>query len=566
MVVNNDPNFNGAVTQAQHNQPKNFEENFSPVLGWKEAQKTSAKQRSSSSIKKRRRLLASSLVVLLVLLIFASVRVSTIASDSNDQLQVRIGNQQTAIVDLRQSLPISPYLYGVNAFPESGTSSLDKPYSGFMAYTPQIVSGLTSINVKLLRFPGGEWGEQHILSIQQLNDFSALLNEVGADGMIQARLSGSADLAQRVNLAGQWVDYMNNPHSNLRKGANAKAPYHPIKFWTVGNEPDRLINPATGKTFTVADYVSAFIAYSKFMHQNDPTIKIFGPEISQFYGLGAGPTDSLGNNWMEGFLKGVGAYEKANHVVLLDGVSFHRYQFDNAAQAPAMLMSSPNEWDYLLPSLQQLIRQDLGRDVPVAVTEVNSNPNNAVPTPGIASLWWADTLGSLMNQQVGFVGYFSTQGVERPYPLFTTDNQRNAGGASITLQQTAMFRVMQLYSHLQPNLVPVDVQREPISIYATQDDSHQTVSLIFINKSSTLQLAQVSAQNQLFGVSPWHTLDVSLLGYSIVVVTMHRGAGAEAYSFVVPTLQYPTVQTLKYSVCGNKSDPLANSPTNYIPC
>lgn len=560
MVVNNDPGLNGAVGQARnvdiHSTSFRGESQIPSALGWKEVQRTSAKRRSSPSIKKRRRLLGSIIVILLVMLIFASVRVSSIASNSNDQLQVLIGNQQTANVDLRQSFPISPYLYGVNAFPEAGTSSVDKAYSGFMSYSPQIVSGLTNINVKLLRFPGGEWGEQHTLSITQLNDFSALLNETGADGMVQARLSGPADLTQRVALAGQWVDYMNNPHSTLRTGTNAHAPYHPIKFWTVGNEPDRLTNPATGKPFTVAEYVNAFIAYSKFMHQNDPNIEVFGPEISQFYGLGAGPTDALGNDWMEGFLKGVGDYEKANHVVLLDGVSFHRYQFDNAAQAPAMLMSSPNEWDYLLPSLQQLIRQDLGRDIPIAVTEVNSNPNNAVPTPGVASLWWADTLGRLMNQQVDFVGFFSIEGVDRPYPLFTAAN----------LQQTAMFRVMQIYTHLQRNLVPVDVQREPISMYATQDDSHQTVSLIFINKSNTTQLAQVSAQNQLFGISPWHNLDVTLLGYSIVVVTMHRGGGAEAYSFVVPTLQDSTVQPVKYTVCGNKTDPLANSPTNYIPC
>lgn len=566
MVVNNDQNLNGTVAQAQQNEPKIFKENLPTPLGWKEAQRISAKRRSSPSIKRRRRLLGSMIVILLVMLILASVRVSTIASDSNDQLQVRIGNQQNATVDLRQSFPISPYLYGVNVFPETGTNSVDKAYSGFMDYSPQIINGLTNINVKLLRFPGGEWGEGHILSLQQLNDYSALLKQVGADGMIQARLSGPADLSQRVSLAGQWVDYMNNPHSSLRKGANAHAPFHPIKFWSVGNEPDRLINPATGKTFTVADYVNAFIAYSKFMHQNDPTIKVFGPEISQFYGLGAGPTDTSGNPWMESFLKGVGNYEKANHVVLLDGVSFHRYQFDNASQAPAMLMSSPNEWDYLLPALHQLIRQDLGRDVPIAITEVNSNPTNAVPSPGIASLWWADTLGRLMNQQVEYVGFFSTEGVERPYPLFTADNQRSARGASINSQQTAMFRVMQLYSHLQNNLVPIEVQREPISMYATQDDSHQTVSFIFINKSNTTQLAQVSAQNQLFSISPWHNLDITLLGYSIVVVTLHRGGGAEAFSFVVPTINDPAVRPLNYTTCGNKTDPLANSPTNYIPC
>src|SRR5207249_5614370 len=133
-------------------------------------------------------------------------------------------------------------------------SSLDKPFSGFMDYTAPVVNGLQSAQVKLLRFPGGNWGdlEGHILSLDQLNDFSILLNQVGADGIVQARLSSpidgtgnAADLTARANQAGRWVDYMNNPKSDQRTGKYARAPFHPIKFWSVGNEPDRLPNPAS---------------------------------------------------------------------------------------------------------------------------------------------------------------------------------------------------------------------------------------------------------------------------------------------------------------------------------
>src|SRR5437588_462974 len=85
---------------------------------------------------------------------------------------------------------------------------------------------------------------------------------------------------------------------------------------------------------------TTFIQYSLDMHQNNPTIKVFGPEISQFYGVGMGPSDADGQLWMEGFLKGVGEYEQAHHVILLDGVSFHRYPFNNASEVPSLLMSS----------------------------------------------------------------------------------------------------------------------------------------------------------------------------------------------------------------------------------
>src|SRR5205823_6388051 len=151
-----------------------------------------------------------------------------------------------------------------------------------------------------------------------------------------------------------------------------------------------------------------------------------------------------------------------------------------ANKAPAALLSSTDEWNYLLPPLRQLIREDFGRDLPIAVTEINANPTKTAPSPGVAALWWADTLGTLMGQEVEYAAFYSAEGVDLPYPLFTSDG----------LHQTAMYRVMQLFSHLQHNLIPIAAQHDPTSIYATQDDKHQAVSLLFVNKLSTAQLAQ----------------------------------------------------------------------------
>jgi len=262
---------------------------------------------------------------------------------------------------------------------------------------------------------------------------------------------------------------------------------------------------------------------------------------------------------MEGFLKGVADYEKATNFCkvhgycLLDGVSFHFYPFTDASTNPYQLMTSPDELNYLLPPLRQFIRQTLGRDVPIAITEINTNTTAQVPTRGQAALWWADTLGTLMNQEVEFAGFFSAEAVPQPYPLFTTDNPP---------QQTAMFRVMQLYSNLQHNLIPLRVQHDPVSVYATQDNAHNTVSLLFINKSGDNQSAEVSAQNQIFGTSPWHTQDISIAPYSMVLVTLHRDGGAEAYSFTVPAVNDATIQSLIHTMCGNKVDALAYN----VPC
>src|SRR5438874_11445683 len=84
------------------------------VLGWR----TLATQRPSPAIRRRRRLLGILSIILLIMLIFTTVRLAAVASTGNDQLFVRIGNQQTITLDLRQSLPIDTHILGTNIFPQ----------------------------------------------------------------------------------------------------------------------------------------------------------------------------------------------------------------------------------------------------------------------------------------------------------------------------------------------------------------------------------------------------------------------------------------------------------------
>ena len=541
------------------------------ALGWKELKPPSRRGKG----RPRRRVFAITSIVLLIVIVFSVVRVASVAAGTNDQLTLTIGSQQSALIDLRQRMPISRYLFGVNVFPQQGSSSIDEDYSGFMNYGPQVTNGLRSAGINLLRFPGGSWNEKHILSYPQLYEFGQLLKVTGAQGMIQARISDPIDkftknssVADRAALAGHWVDFMDNPKSSFRTGTiypnipydYSKASIPPVVLWSVGNEPDQLINPETGKKYTVRDYVDTFIQFSIQMHQNNPAIKVFGPELSQFFGVGVGPRDINGKLWMEGFLQGVADYERTHPKLpyhLLDGVSFHSYQFLDAQTSPYMLMSSSEEWNYLLPQLHQLIRQIMtpavgaaNADLPIAITEINSNPSSGLsPTAGQAALWWADTLGMLMNNQADYVSYFSAQGVDQPYPLFTQ---------AATPQQTAMYRVFQMFKLLQPNLVPLQVQHDPVDVFATTDSTRQTVSLLFVNKSGDNQAAQISPFNTAFGFSPWQTQSVSIKGYSMVLITLHRGSGTtQAYRFLVPLSDNQQLQSVQSYVCGHNYDPLS---------
>jgi hypothetical protein len=494
------------------------QENHRAVVLWQDSQR---KKRQSG--RKLLLLLLACTLVITTVLFAANVR------KAGSVLTVQVANHQTVQVDLDQSQPLSPYLLGSNVFPQSGTSAKDSTGQGFMSYAPSVVQGLRSAGVKLLRFPGGNWGEQHTLSTTQLNDFSSLLNQVGAQGLLQAQLSDPLDkpvvsLQTRAARAALLVDYMNNPHSIQRLGANADAPFHPIKYWTVGNEPDLLTNPDTGLKYTVQQYTQAFIAYSLAMHQKDPTIQIFGPEISQ-YSTSGGPRDRTGRLWMQGFLTGVSAYERTHSLPfqLLNGVSFHLYPFGEFQSSTNALLGNSQMWSTLIPALRQLVRQTMGEDLPVAVTEINTNSGNADPSQNLAALWWAETLGALMSNQVEYVAFFSTEGVDSPLPLFLQKG----------LTETSMLRVMQLFAQMQANLIPIQDTQGPVRIYATQDSGGNTVSLLFINTTDQARHLSVQADtsDNIALFSPWRSATLLIQGYGMAVLTLQRHGNNEAFGF-----------------------------------
>lgn len=462
-------------------------------------------------------LLASALTISLVQV---AARVYTIGST----LTVQIGRQPGSSIDLAQSSPISPYLPGSNVFPMAGTTARDPAGQGFMSYAPRIVQGLRSAGIKLLRFPGGNWGEEHALSTDQLNDFSTLLTQVGAQGYIQAQLSDPLDgtavpMTSRAARAALLVEYMNNRQSIQRRGANAHASYHPITYWSIGNEPDLLINQDTGRIYTVNEYIQAFIAYSLAMHEKDPSIQIFGPEIHQ-YAADGGPVDREGHPWMESFLQGVGAYERTHHLPfsLLNGVSLHFYPFGAGQNNVHTLLSNPQVWNTLVPMLNQQILQNIGENLPIAVTEINTNPGDGPPPPQLAALWWAETLGALMSNQVASAAFFSTEGVERPYPLFSSNG----------LAGTAMLATMQLFARLQSTLIPFQSPAGSVSLYATQNGGHDAVSLLFINQGRQSQKISVQGAG---AFNPWHSATLTLPGYAMAVLTLHRNGGNSIVSF-----------------------------------
>jgi hypothetical protein len=369
---------------------------------------------------------------------------------------------------------------------------------------------------------------------------------------MQVQLSDPLDktpvpLTTRATRAALLVEYMNNPKSIQR---SADAPYHPIKYWSVGNEPDLLTNPDTKKRYTVAEYTQAFIAYSLAMHTRDPNIQVFRPELSR-YAASGGPKDAQGVFWMEGFLQGVSDYERTHSLPfhLLDGVSFHYYPFPDGQQDVATTLNDPPQWDTIVPGLRQLIRQTFGKDLPIAITEINTNAVNAAPPQNLSALWWAETLGKLMSNQADYVAFFSTEGVDSPNPLFLQKD----------LTQTPMLRVMQLFSQMQAHLVPVQDEQGAVSVYATQDASHASVSLFFVNQSGLPRSITVQAENilpwgswqALQAWSPWQPASLTLQGYSMAVLTLHHSGNDEVFSFDNTASSQQGAPEVQHAMCNS---------------
>ncbi len=279
-------------------------------------------------------------------------------------------------VDAAQSQgPISPYVYGSNIGP-------------WNSIPLELLPLAEEAHLTYLRFPGGNYGDQQNLRSPQIDQFIKLCKQLGAEPSISVRLyNGTPEQAAEL------VRY-----TNIEK-------QYGVRYWSIGNEPELYDDYNTER------HNKEWRAIALAMREVDPTIVLIGPEITQFTGNPAGdPKDSAGRDWLREFLTANGD--------LVDIVSIHRYPFpqglNSAPATVAELEANPVEWDRIIPALRSVIRETTGRDIPVAVTEVNSYWSKAMsgestPDSHASAIWWADVLGRLIRQDVDIVAQFAVQ-------------------------------------------------------------------------------------------------------------------------------------------------------------
>ena len=351
--------------------------------------------------------------------------------------------------------PISPYIYGSNIGPWTAVPA------GKMA------EALDS-HVTAFRFPGGNWGDQNDIQTYHLDSFINFCQKMNALPTVSVRLLGGTPEA-----AASLVKY-----ANIEKG-------YKIRYWSIGNEPD-LYEHLPNVDYDTGRFNQEWRAIAVAMKAVDPTILLMGPELSGNYtsNFATNPKDTSGQDWMSEFLKANGD--------LTDIVTYHRYPFPISYSADSVtideLRQDPPEWTRTVGYLRNLIRETTGKDLPIAVTETNSNSapvvqGEATPDSFYNAIWWADVLGRMIDENIFMVNHF----------LLTNASGQSGGWGLITIGgNRPTYYVYQMYNHFGTERLYAASGIKDVSVYAAKrKDGSLTIMVINLTDSEQRVALQV---------------------------------------------------------------------------
>lgn len=357
----------------------------------------------------------------------------------------------TLYVDPGRDLgPISPYIFGSN-------------YSVYGAVPAGMIQAALDSHITALRWPGGQWGNANDIQPFSLDAFIGFCRTMNALPTISVRFQGGTPEA-----AAELVRY-----ANIEKG-------YKITYWSIGNEPDYEVE--NGKKINPVDFNPRWRAIAQAMKAVDPSIKVMGPELSQWgvdisktakYPPIQTPSSEPRLDWMTEFLKANGD--------LVDIISVHRYPLYSPSIGPItveQLRQNTLEWNQLVEYLRRLTLEITGRDLPVAFTEVNSDPTPGM-IGGIATtdsffnaIWYADVLGRLIQEKVFMVNQWVLA-------------YRTGGlGLIYGSELRPTYYVFQMYSHFGSEQILATSGVKYVTVYAARrEDGALTIMVINLTDS-----------------------------------------------------------------------------------
>lgn len=341
-------------------------------------------------------------------------------------------------VDPSQSRgPVSPYLMGSNHGP-------------WIAIPVGMLDAAYASQVRAIRFPAGSWGDHNDVKTYQIDAFMDLVRQAGAMPTFSVRL-----LDGTPEKAGEMVRY-----TNKEKG-------YGVVYWSIGNEPTLFAGEVGVGNYDTVRFNREWREIALAMKAVDPSIKLIGPEVHQYSVLeGVRPKDVNGLDWMDEFLKANGD--------MVDVVTFHRYPYGTNPSIEDLQQQS-QEWDDTIQYLRARIHELTGRDIPIAITEVNTNYNKAVggeatPDSYYNAVWLADLFGQAAREGVFMVNHW----------LLASDGSYGGWGIIARGEVRASYQVFQLYSRFGNEMIYANSGVPGVNIYAARR-SDGALTLMVVN-------------------------------------------------------------------------------------
>ncbi len=374
----------------------------------------------------------------------------------------------TLVVDPSIDLgPISPYIFGTN-------------YGPMQAVVQERMPDVEQAGFTALRFPAGAWSDQMDLIPFQIDMFMAFCKQVGGalPTLTVRLLNGTPEKAAEL------VRY-----TNIDKK-------YGVVYWSIGNEPN-LFAGQQHIDYDTVTFNKQWRAIALAMKAVDPTIKLMGPETSQWNAsLATTPKDAAGRDWMTEFLKANGD--------LVDIVTVHRYPMYSPTNGPVtvqQLRDDTRTWLAQIDYLNTLVFQLTGKHLPQAWTEVNSDPssvmfNPASPDSFYNAIWYADVLGQMIQGKVFMVNQWVI-------------SQRSGGlGLLYGADIRPTFYVFPLYKNFGRQQVFAASGVKDVDIFAsTRSDG--ALTLMIINLSDAQQTLPLQLKGGLPGDADVWLLDAT---------------------------------------------------------
>jgi hypothetical protein len=360
---------------------------------------------------------------------------------------------------------ISPYFFGSN-------------YGPWIAVPVDMLPAAYDSQVQSIRFPGGAWGDRNDLKNYHIDPFIKFTEQVGAIATFNVRLrQGTPEQA-----------------AELLRYVNIEKAYG-VEYWGIGNEPTlfaaELRQLGIAEDYDTEQFNREWREIALAMKEVDPTIKLLGPELHGTYtaNFETNPKDSSGRDWMVEFLKANGD--------LVDVVTFHRYPFPQGEQLVTIddLRQNAKEWTQTIPFVRDQIEEYTGRDLPIAITEINTHYNPAVggettPDSHYAAIWLSEVFGRMLYQDVFMVNHW----------LLTSSGGQGGWGIIGRGELRPAYYVYQLYSMFGTELVYTDSAVEDLSIYAARREDGR-ITILINNLADTEQTATLLAAGESAGTA-----------------------------------------------------------------